>query len=406
VEEPSRPMARTEFPAKATHAQTRARNAGLVLRALYDLGPISRADIARLTGLTRTSVSELVGELEAEGLAEDIGKAPSTGGKAPTLVALVDDARHVITLDLGERTFAAARIDLRGRVVRRAVRDLEGADGDAAVDLAIDLVAELLADADRPILGIGVGTPGIVAADGTIRWAVNLSWADLPLASIITERFALPTVVANDSRAAALAAYLFGGFEGIDGWAGGERPTNLVAVKVGRGIGAGLILDGEPFGGDGDGAGEIGHIVVEPDGAACHCGRFGCLETVASAPAILRAAVEAGLPADTDLPALADLAAHDDERALAVVRAAGRHLGATIADLIGVLDVRTIVVHGTVTVLGTPWFEAIRDEATRRSLGPLARETRIVDGGTGDDLTLLGACALLLTSELGLTVHR
>ena len=90
----------------------------------------------------------------------------------------------------------------------------------------------------------------------------------------------------------------------------------------------------------------------------------------------------------------------------AVVRAAGRALGTAVANLIGILDVREIVVHGSVTVLGEPWLTAIRDEATRRSLGPLARETRIIDGGLGDDLTLLGACALLLTSELGLTVHR
>ena len=123
-------MARTEFPSKATHAQTRAHNASLVLRALYDLGPISRAAIARLTGLTRTSVGELVAELEQEGLARDAGKAPSTGGKAPTLVELVDDARHVVTLDLGERTFTAALLDLRGKIERHATRDVDGADGD------------------------------------------------------------------------------------------------------------------------------------------------------------------------------------------------------------------------------------------------------------------------------------
>lgn len=412
-------MARTEFPAKATHAQTRAHNAGLVLRALYDLGPISRAEIARLTGLTRTSVGELVAELEAEGLAEDIGRGPSTGGKAPTLVALIDDARQVVTLDLGERTFTAALINLRGTIRRRATRDLEGADGDAAVGLVTDLIDEILAGDHQPILGIGVGTPGIVGEDGTIRWAVNLSWADLPLGEILQSRYQLPTIVANDSRAAAIATYLFGGE---------DRPDNLVAIKVGRGIGAGLVLNGELFVGDGDGAGEIGHIVVEPDGAECHCGRFGCLETVASAPAILRAAAEAGVaarhgagtegaaasgqparPARRGEPTLGEVAAASqagDEAALAVVRAAGRALGTAIANLIGILDVREIVVHGSVTALGEPWLSAIRDEATRRSLGPLARETRLIDGGPGDDLTLLGAAAMLLTRELGLTVHR
>ena len=389
-------MARTEFPSKATHAQTRAHNASLVLRALYDLGPISRAEIARLTGLTRTSVGELVADLEAEGLAEDIGRGPSTGGKAPTLVALIDDARHVVTLDLGERTFTAALLNLRGTIRHRATRDLEGADGDTALALVTDLIDEILAVDHSPILGIGVGTPGIVDSHGTIRWAVNLSWTDLPLGEILQTRYRLPTIVSNDSRAAAIATYLFGGE---------DRPSNLVAIKVGRGIGAGLVLNGELFGGDGDGAGEIGHIVVEPDGAECHCGRFGCLETVASAPAILRASEAAGFRGLT-LEALGASAASGDASALAVVRAAGRALGTAIANLIGILDVREIVVHGSVTALGDPWLEAIRDEATRRSLGPLARETRLIDGGTGDDLTLLGAAAMLLTRELGLTVHR
>ena len=119
-------MARTEFPTKATHAKTRAHNAGLVLRAVYDLGPISRAEIARLTGLTRTSVGELVADLEREGLARDVGRGPSTGGKQPTLVSLIDDAREVVTLDLGERAFTAALLDLRGEVRERVSRDLAG----------------------------------------------------------------------------------------------------------------------------------------------------------------------------------------------------------------------------------------------------------------------------------------
>ncbi len=147
-------------------------------------------------------------------------------------------------------------------------------------------------------------------------------------------------------------------------------------------------------------------MVVEPDGAACHCGRFGCLETVASAPAIVAAAHAAGLTNAHTIQDVADAADRGDERAIATARAAGRAVGAAIANVIGTLDVRHITVLGTVAALGEPWFAAIRDEVGRRSLGPLARETRIIDGGTGDDVTLLGACALLLTRELGLTVHR
>jgi N-acetylglucosamine repressor len=394
-------VARTEFPAKATHAQTRAHNASLVLRALYDLGPISRAEIARLTGLTRTSVGDLVAELEHEGLAQEVGRGPSTGGKQPTLVSLIDDARHMVTLDLGERTFTAALLNLRGEIQERASRDLDGADGEAAVAIVHELIDELLARPHNQILGIGVGTPGIVDGDGTIRWAVRLSWTDLPLGKRLADHYNLPIVVANDSRAAAFATFLF---EGED------RPSNLIAIKVGHGIGAGLVLNGELFDGDGFGAGEIGHIVIEPDGAPCHCGRFGCLETVANVPSILRKAfflaAEQGTRIPQSIEAVATAAADGDETALGVVRSAGRALGAAVASLTGALDVRRIVLLGSATVLGEPWLEAIRDEASRRTLATLARETEIVNGGTGDDVVLLGTCALLLTRELGLTVRR
>jgi predicted NBD/HSP70 family sugar kinase len=384
-------VARTEFPPKATHAQTRAHNAALVLRALYDLGPISRADIARLTGLTRTSVGELVSDLERDGLAVDVGRGPSTGGKQPTLVALNANARTIITLDLGERTFTAALANLRGELAARTSRDLEGRDGDEAVAIVHELVEDVRRAATTPILGIGVGTPGIVDQTGTIRWAVSLDWQDLPLAQILEERHQLPTVVANDSRAAAFATYLF---------KGDTRPANLAVIKVGRGIGAGLILRDQLFGGDGEAAGEIGHVVIDPDGDACHCGRYGCLETVASAPAIIRHS-SAG-----SLEALADHAANGDESALGSVRTAGRALGGAIAHLVAALDVRHITVVGTVTTLGDPWLDAVRHEATSRSLAATGQDTTIENGGIGEDVTLLGACALLLTRELGLTVHR
>ena len=384
-------MARTEFPAKATHAQTRAHNAALVLRALYDLGPISRADIARLTGLTRTSVGELVSDLERDGLATDVGRGPSTGGKQPTLVALNANARTIITLDLGERTFTAALANLRGELAARTSRDLESRDGDMALDIVHELVDEVRAAATSPILGIGVGTPGVVDQAGTIRWAVSLDWQDLPLAEILEERHGLPTVVANDSRAAAFATYLF---------KGDTRPANLAVIKVGRGIGAGLILKDQLFGGDGEAAGEIGHVVVDPDGDACHCGRFGCLETVASAPAIIRR---------SGARALEDLATRAADRRRSGTRLGpSRRTGARWRDRLSRRCPRhpPHSVVGTVTTLGEPWLDAVRDEATARSLTTTGQETTIEDGGTGEDVTLLGACALLLTRELGLTVHR
>ena len=385
-----------DFPSKATRAQTHTHNVSLALRAVYDLGPISRAEISRLTGLTRTSVGKLIAELEREGLVRDVGRGPSTGGKAPTLVALIDDARHIVTLDLREPTFTAALVDLRGTIQLRVTRDLGGGDVQVALGLVTALIDELMGGEHQQILGIAVGTPGIVDSDGTIHWPLNLSLGDLPLGEILRSRYGLPITIANDSWAAAIATYLF---------RGDRRPDNLVAINVGRGIGAGLVLNGQLFEGDGRGAGEIGHVVVNPGGAACHCGQRGCLETVASGPAILEAAAAAGVHAES-LTALGAAAGSGEAGALAVIETAGRALGTEIARLVGALDAREIVVHGSVTALGEPWFSAIRDEITSRSLGPTVRVTRLVDGGAGEDLTLLGAAAMLLTSELGLIVHR
>jgi predicted NBD/HSP70 family sugar kinase len=398
------------LPGKATHQQTRAHNQGLVLRALYDHGPISRAEVARLTGLTRTTVSELVSEIITEGLAREVGRGPSSGGKAPILVEVNGDARHVIGLDLGERAFSGAIVNLHGEIRRTATQPVGGRDGDEALAALYRLLDELVAAEEGTLLGIGVGTPGIVDPDrGTILWAVNLDWQDLPLARLMRERYGVPTYVANDSRAAALAESLF---------AGERRSANLVAIKVGNGIGAGLVLNGELFHGDAFGAGEIGHIAAVDDGEQCRCGRFGCLETVASSRAIL-ARVRKSAQERPDgflgrrLAAAGELTLEDvragleqgDEETRRVVVAAGRFLGQAVAALIGALNVNQIVLLGGVAALGEPWLEAVRDEASRRSLGLLTGGTRIELGRTRNDV-VLGASALLMTRELGLVPVR
>lgn len=396
---------------KATHRQTRAHNHGLVLRTLYDHGPVSRAEVARLTGLTRTTVSQLVGEFLTAGLAREIGRGPSSGGKAPILVEVDSNARHVVGLDLGERAFTGAIVNLAGEIRRTATLPVDGRDGDDALEVLYRLVDELVASDQGQLLGIGVGTPGIVDAEnGTILWAVNLDWQNLPLGRLLRERYGVPTYVANDSRAAALAEHLF---------AGEGRAVNLIAIKVGHGIGAGFVLGGELFHGDGFGAGEIGHTVVVDDGDACRCGRFGCLETVASSRAIIQRATEAAREAPDSVLGRA-LAAHGtidledvrtaleagDESTRRIVASAGRYLGATVAGLIGALNVERIVLIGSVATLGEPWLESVRDEAASRSLGLLGRETRIEIGRTGEDEVVLGASALLMSRELGLVPVR
>jgi N-acetylglucosamine repressor len=385
------------LPTKATHQQTRVHNERLVVRTLYDLGPISRAEVARLTGLTRTTVSDVVASLLDEGVVREIGRGPSSGGKAPILLEVDDDARLVVGLDLGEEHFAGSLVNLRGEIRRSVELAVDGRDGDSALGLVFELLDQLLDGTTAPLLGIGIGTPGLVdSRTGTIRRAVNLDWRDLPLGEIVAERYAVPVNVANDSQAAALAEYTY---------AGGDRVPNLIAIRVGRGVGAGLILRGSLFQGDGSGAGEIGHVVVEDDGALCRCGRTGCLETVAGMRAIeARAATATGRP--TDLPAVRRAIDAGDAWAIGIADDAGAALGRAIAGLIGALDIRRIVVLGPVTDLGEPWLAAVRREARSRALALLADDIEIAVARPTTNVVIRGASALLVARELGLSLVR
>jgi N-acetylglucosamine repressor len=385
------------LPTKATHQQTRVHNERLVVRTLYDLGPISRAEVARLTGLTRTTVSDVVASLLDEGVVREIGRGPSSGGKAPILLEVDDDARLVVGLDLGEEHFAGSLVNLRGEIRRSVELAVDGRDGDSALGLVFELLDQLLDGTTAPLLGIGIGTPGLVdSRTGTIRRAVNLDWRDLPLGEIVAERYAVPVNVANDSQAAALAEYTY---------AGGDRVPNLIAIRVGRGVGAGLILRGSLFQGDGSGAGEIGHVVVEDDGALCRCGRTGCLETVAGMRAIeARAATATGRP--TDLPAVRRAIDAGDAWAIGIADDAGAALGRAIAGLIGALDIRRIVVLCPVTDLGEPWLAAVRREARSRALALLADDIEIAVARPTTNVVIRGASALLVARELGLSLVR
>jgi N-acetylglucosamine repressor len=387
----------TVLPEKATHQQTRAFNQQLVLRALHDRSPLSRADLARITGLTRTSVGDLVGTLMHEGLVEEVGRGQSSGGKSPIMLGVAPHGRHLIGLDLGEDRFSGAVVNLRGEILRSVDLPLEGRNGDAAVELVCQLVDALRAEDPSPFLGIGIGAPGVIdTSAGVVRWSVNLDWADLRLGPLLEERYGMPVVIANDSHAAALAELTFHRR---------PRPTNLVVIRVGRGIGAGIIINGQLFQGDGHGAGEFGHVSVAGAAAPCHCGRVGCLETVTSMRALVDAAgaVQRSI---TDERGLVDAFLSDVAGIRRIVLDAARELGAAIGWLIGLLNIRHVLLVGPVTGFGQDWLDEVRSYARSRALTLLARDTQIDFGNVHDDVVALGASALLMEQQLGLGLVR
>ena len=379
----SRPMTQAPSTAKATQQQTKAHNDSLVLSTIYDAEAISRAAIARHTGLSRTSVGEAVGELLERGLVEEIGRGHPSGGKPPILLQVKGEARHVIGVDLSGSEFRGAVYNLRGEVRHAVSLARDGRSGEAALELVYELLDRLVGEANAPLLGLGIGTPGLIDIErgSQVHWAVNLDWLDVPLRDLLAVRYRLPVRVLNDSQAAAMGEYFFGA---------SHETGNLVVIKCEEGLGAGIVLEGRLVHGDQFGAGEIGHLVFGDGGEPCRCGNIGCVETIASASAVERA--------------LRAVPAEDPAAVAKVVQQAGRALGMAIATLVGTLNVRDIVIAGRVAQLGEPLLEAARHEMLARSLAALARDTRVEYSAIGSDITALGAAAVLLHEELGVRV--
>jgi glucokinase-like ROK family protein len=392
---------------KATRQHTRALNSQLILNTIYGHGQVSRAEVARLTGLTRTTVSDVVAGLMGDGLVREVGVGPSVGGKPPILLSVEENSRCLIGLDLANSEFRGALINLRGEIGQRAKLPVQDQDGDAALTLVYRLVETLAGAAQSPIMGIGIGAPGLMdPAAGIIRYAVNLDWRDLPLGDLLEERFGLPTYIANDSQAAAMAEYSFG--------CSGDL-KNLVLIRAGRGIGAGIVLNGQLYYGDSFGAGEIGHVVVVEGGEQCRCGHYGCLETVASSRALIREArAIAAADPDSIYHRLARSVEAIDSETLwlafeqgdpathALAEKAGFYLGIAISHLIGVLNVNHVAIAGSLARFGEALLDPIRRQIEQRSLSALAARTTIAVSKLGNDIVTLGAAALLLSNELGL----
>lgn len=357
----------------------RSHNRTQVLQALYRGEGLSRADLARELGLTRVTISDVVAELIAEGLVLELGlRADSRPGKPATLLDINREGFQVIGVDLSSSvTFRGAVTDLSGTVAHWEEVDVAGLTGPEAAEAAARLVDALIARADKPLIGVGVGSPGLVDAEGVVLSAPGLVWSRIDLQSFLAERAGLPVIVANDANAAVLAERTFCG--GSD---------DMIVVRIGRGVGSGLIVAGHPVNGSRWAAGEIGHVVVGTDeGDPCACGKRGCLETWIGAPRI-----EARLAAATT----------DDEREEVLKEAAGR-LGIALAPVVGALNLAEVVVAGPIELLGDPFMDGLSETLRQRTMEELHGDLTLRATTLGRDIVVLGAVVLVLTSQLGVS---
>lgn len=378
---------------KATHQQTKQHNRDLVLRTIFAHNSISRAEVARVTHLTRTTVSEVVNGLLTEGLVEEVGRGESIGGKNPILLSIVADSRYLIGLNLAQDKFIGAVVNLRGEIKEIVEAPVHDDNGENALKLVYQILDQLTRKKLKPIVGIGVGTPGLVnTREGVVVNAVNLEWQDLPLSQLLEKKYKLPVLVLNDSQAAAIGEYVYGGDHAPD--------ENLIVVNVIRGIGAGILINGRLFQGDGGGAGEIGHVVVQENGELCRCGKRGCLETIASARAVIQ---------QMKMDSLEDVILsfqNGNSNANAVVGKAGHYLGATLANLIGTLNIQKIVLTGDMTRFGEKWLNTVRDSMQTGALSRMAEDTKLEIGKLDYRACILGASAFLLLDDYSLLFNE
>src|SRR5215216_1562817 len=378
---------------KATYQQTKQHNRDLVLRTIFAHESISRAEVARLTGLTRTTISEVVNGLLTEGLVEEIGRGESIGGKSPILLSIVSDSRYLIGLNLAQDKFVGAIVNLRGEIKEMVEVSVHDDDGEKALEAVYQIIGKLLRKKLRPIVGLGVGTPGLVnAREGIVVNAVNLDWRDLPLRELLQRKFKIPVWVLNDSQATAIGEFVYGGKT--------NHEDNLIVVNVTHGIGAGILINGRLFHGDGGGAGEIGHVVVQENGELCRCGKRGCLETISSTRAVMQ---------KLNLNSLEEAQAAFESgnvRARQVVSNAAHYLGVSLASLIGTLNIHKIVISGDMACFGDPWLNIVKSSMQNAALTRLAENTQLELGKLHYRACILGASAFLLLDGYSLLFRQ
>ena len=392
-------------PSKATHQKTKQHNRDLVLKTIFEHESISRAEIARLTQLTRATVSDMVSSLINEGLVEEVGYGESIGGKAPILLSLVADSRYMIGLNLAQDKFIGAVVNLRGEIKEMAEIPVDDSDGKQALEYVYQILDQLTQKAWQPLVGIGIGTPGLVnTQEGIVVNAVNLDWQDLPLAHLLETRYHLPVSILNDSQATAIGEFVYGTSNDSEG--------NLIVVTVKHGVGAGILINGHLFQGDGGGAGEIGHVVVQEKGKLCRCGKYGCLETVASTRAIVERAIDLAPEFDDSelarnsqnitLDTLNTACQANDPLAKQVVAEAARYLGTSLANLISVLNIQKIVLTGDMPCFGEFWLGSVREAMMQAALTRMAQDTQLETGSLEFRACILGASAFMLLENYSL----
>ena len=384
-----------------------------VLNLIRNSDRISRADIAKMTKLSAPTVSRIVESLMDVGLVNETGPGDSTGGRRPTLLEFSADNNFIIGIDLGTTNIYGVLSNLEAKIIAEKSRPTPVLEGFQSVmqrtaEVIEELKSQLGDKADR-IFGVGMAVAGLINRDRNIvEFSPDFHWHNVDVVGELSRRHKMPIVFDNVTRVMALGEYCYGI---------GKQFKNFVCVNVGYGIGAGIIMNGEPLYGPKGMAGEFGHITLEREsGVQCECGNFGCLEALASGNALAKAArskIQAGAKSSLEdmcgndlgnitAKMVADAAKQGDAVAWDVFNRSAEFLGIGIAGLINLLSPEAIVIGGGVAQSGDILFDMVRKTVNSRALNKISREVAILPATFGMRAAVMGAVSLILDKVLSL----
>lgn len=391
-------------------ALVRRMNLSVIMNHLRDHAPISRAALAEVTGLNKATVSSLVRELIERNFVRELGLNPVGTGRPAVLLALNPAAGCIVSAEIGVDFISVICTDFAPEIIWR---HQESINSEMSQPTILDRVLALLRQAadvghrsHGNLLGLAVGVPGLVdQATGTLLFAPNLGWRDVPLRAILRASFDIPVFVDNEANMAALGEHYFGAAQDHD---------EVLYISAGVGLGGGIVHRGLVFSGVTGVAGEFGHMTMDPDGELCNCGNRGCWETQVSQPALFRH-VRRAIGEDGH-SLLSEMVGGDLERltVLTVVEAAragdavalkalervGRDLGIGIASLANALNPELIVFGGILSLAGEFLLPLVNDELQRRSLRWNREATRVVLAKHGFDACVMGGVAMVYQAIL------
>jgi glucokinase-like ROK family protein len=381
-------------------------NLSIVFNQLWTHTPLSRSQLASLTGLNKTTISSLVHELLTQGFVREAGLRSSRGGRPAMLVELNPQSGCMIGLEIGVDFITAILTNFRAEIKWRHHEFTESHQSqETIIHRAQEIIRDASYVADRlglPLLGVGVGIPGLVDIDsGMLLFAPNLRWHDIPLRELLAQSFPVPILVDNDANLSALGEYYFGVAREVE---------TFIYLAIGIGLGGGIFLEGRPYRGLEGYAGEFGHMTLQSNGLACQCGSYGCWETVVSNRAVVaraQAAAEVhphsrlmalaqGRSDSITLPLVVKAAEEGDETALEVLHETGHYLGIGLANLVNAFNPELIVLGGAMSQAYPILLPIAEQVVAERAIARPAKSTRVAISAHGQDACALGAVGAVL----------